>query len=219
MDEFLKQLAERLQTYDSEIITADEIADWPEGKLDELVSMGILTRTENAKGVICDQCEENCYIEPDIRTVPKIGKAVGVFVCTRNPDIGRIEIDLNRLRQWRITKKKLSQLGYGKKRRGVGGQKREEKRQNDILLMQAALLKHHGFEADTFGYEPATQKELQALTKWGQSKVHRVMKAIFGDGPMNAYKRQCRTKAITGFLKRNDDGNYTVEAVHEPIDQ
>lgn len=112
----MKQLAERLRTYDSEIITADEVADWPEGKLDELVSEGILNEIQHASGVVCDQCQENCPIEPDRRTIPKIGKAVGVFVCTRNPDIGRIEVDLNRLRQWRIDKDKLQQLGLLKKK-------------------------------------------------------------------------------------------------------
>ena len=116
MNEFLEQLAERLRTYDSEIITADELAEWPEGKLDELVSSGILNETQSASGVVCDQCEENCYVEPDIRTVPGTRETVGIFVCTRNPDIGRIEVDLNRLRQWRIDKDKLRQLGLLKKK-------------------------------------------------------------------------------------------------------
>lgn len=113
MNEFLRQLADRLRTYDSEIITADETADWPEGRLDELVSEGILSEIQPASGLVCDKCEENCYIEPDIRTIPKTGKAVGVFVCTRNPDIGRIEVDLNRLRQWQINKRPLWKLVFG----------------------------------------------------------------------------------------------------------
>lgn len=112
MNEFLKQLAERLRTFDSEIITAGETAGWPEGKLDELVSSGILNETQHASGVVCDQCEENCYIEPDIRTVPGTRETVGVFVCKRNPDVGRIEVDLNRLRQWKINNVKLQSLGY-----------------------------------------------------------------------------------------------------------
>lgn len=111
VDEFLKQLADRLRTYDSEIIAADETADWPQGKLGELLAQGILSEIEPSRGVVCDQCEENCTIEPEIRTIPKTGKAVGVFVCTR-PDIGRIEVDLNRLRQWRIDRDKLQELGY-----------------------------------------------------------------------------------------------------------
>ena len=112
MDKFLQQLADRLQIPDSEIITADETNDWPEGRLDELVSKGILDEIEHASGLVCDQCEENCYIEPNIRTNPNTGEKTGVFVCTRNPDIGRITVDLNRLRQWRLSSQKLSDLGY-----------------------------------------------------------------------------------------------------------
>jgi len=115
VNEFLKQLAERLRTYDSEIITADELAGWPEGKLAELVAEGILSEIQPASGVVCDQCEENCFIEPDMRTNPNTGKTTGIFICTQNPDIGRIEVDLDRLRQWKINSEKLEALGYTKK--------------------------------------------------------------------------------------------------------
>ncbi|HUW19442.1 MAG TPA: hypothetical protein VMW16_09080 [Sedimentisphaerales bacterium] len=116
MDKFLQQLADRLQIPDSEIITADETKDWPTGKLDELVEAGVLVEIEHAKGLVCDECEENCFIEPNIRTNPNTGVATGVSVCTRNPDIGRIEVDLNRLRQWKISGEKLEALGYTKRK-------------------------------------------------------------------------------------------------------
>ncbi len=113
MDEFLKQLAGRLQVPDSEIVTADETRDWLQGRLDELLSQKILTEIGHGREVVCDECEENCSIEPNIRTIPGTDERVGAFVCTRNPDIGRIEVDLDRLRQWRINKKKLWKLVYG----------------------------------------------------------------------------------------------------------
>ncbi len=219
MDKFLQQLADRLRIPDSEIITADETEDWPTGKLDELVEAGVLAEIQHSKGVVCRECAENCFREPDIRTNPETGEATGIFVCARNPDIGRIEVDLDRLRQWRINIKRLSQLGYRKSKHGKKSQGRAMSRQGEILQIRAALLKHHRFDEEAINYEPATQKQLQALTEWGQSKVHRAMKTIFGDNPMNAYKQQCRTEAITGFLKKSDDGSYTVEATHEPIDQ
>ncbi|MGD0596784.1 MAG: hypothetical protein ABSA64_04585 [Sedimentisphaerales bacterium] len=109
MDEFLAKLAERLQIPDADTVSADEIEDWPQGKLKELVTAGILTEIPHAKGVICDQCGESHYIEPDIRKCPD-GKAVGVYIC---PDVGRIEVDLNRLKQWQIDKKKLWKMVYG----------------------------------------------------------------------------------------------------------
>ena len=109
----MEQLARRLGGTGADIISADETADWPEGKLEELIAAGIIREIEHAKGIVCDECEENCYIEPNICTNPETGKAVGVFACTRNPDIGRIEVDLNRLRQWRINKRELWRLIYG----------------------------------------------------------------------------------------------------------
>ena len=72
VDDFLKQMAERLQIPNADIVSVDDTAYWPDGKLGELIKAGILTEIEHGKGVICDQCEENCYIEPDIRTNPDI---------------------------------------------------------------------------------------------------------------------------------------------------
>jgi excisionase family DNA binding protein len=108
VDELLAKLAERLQIYDSEIITADEIKDWPAGKLDELVEMGVLAEVEHSKGIVCDECEEGCFIEPEMRS----DSTTGVFVCPRREDIGRIEVDLERLRRWKIGGEKLQSLGY-----------------------------------------------------------------------------------------------------------
>ncbi|MDD5050955.1 MAG: sigma factor-like helix-turn-helix DNA-binding protein [Candidatus Pacebacteria bacterium] len=116
MDKLLAKLAERLQVFGADIISADETADWPTGKLDELVGEGVLVEIQHSKGVVCNECEENCFIEPYVRTNPDTGKTTGVFVCTRNPDIGRIEVDLNRLRQWEISGEKLEALGYTKKK-------------------------------------------------------------------------------------------------------
>lgn len=112
MDEFLEKLAKRLRFPGDEIVSADEIADWPDGKLDDLLSQGILSQIQHTSGVVCDECEERCYIEPDIRKCPN-GETVGVFICTRNPDIGRIEVDLNRLKQWQVNKKTLWKLVFG----------------------------------------------------------------------------------------------------------
>jgi len=135
VDEFLARLADRLQIYDSEIITADETEDWPTGKLDELIKMGVLAEIEHAKGVVCGECEENCFIEPNIRSNPNTGEATGVFVCTRREDIGQIEVDLNRLRQWRISAEKLKALGYIKKKI----KKRNKKVSSDLTPRQTEV--------------------------------------------------------------------------------
>jgi len=112
VDRFLEQLAGRLRVPEADIVLADEMKDWPDGKLNELMEAGIVTEIEPAKGIVCDQCEENCYIEPEIKENPATGKTIGVIVCNR----GRIEIDLDRLRQWKISDEKLKALGYTKRK-------------------------------------------------------------------------------------------------------
>ena len=62
MDNFLAKLAERLQVFGADIISADEIANWPTRKLDELVKMGVLAEVEPAKGLVCSECERNLAV-------------------------------------------------------------------------------------------------------------------------------------------------------------
>ena len=109
--EFTDQLANRLRVVRSEVVTADEIEDWPGDTLDELVAAGILTEIEHAKGFVCRESEEHCFIEPTIRTYPG-GKRAGVYVCC-NPGVGRVEVELGRLRRWRIDRRKLWKMVYG----------------------------------------------------------------------------------------------------------
>jgi len=42
VDDLLAKLAKRLQVFDADIISADEIVDWPGRELHELVKAGIL---------------------------------------------------------------------------------------------------------------------------------------------------------------------------------
>jgi len=116
VDGLLAQLARRLRVPDGEIITADEVRDWPDGKLEELLDKGILEETELGTTVICDQCDEHCSIEPERRTNPRTGKTVGVHICLREEAGGRIEINLDRLRRWRISESKLRELGLLRKK-------------------------------------------------------------------------------------------------------
>jgi len=91
--------------------------------------------------------------------------------------------------------------------------KTRKKKPDDMLILHAALMKHHGFDEKEMNLTPATQKELVDLTEWNQPKVHRMMKKLFGEKPMTAYKSRCKQKTIKGFLARKDDGSYDVEAI------
>jgi len=116
LDRFLTQLARRLRIPDADIVTADEVRNWPDGKLEELLAAGILQETESGTTVICDQCDERCDIEPQRRTDSQTGRIIGVHICMREGTGGRIEIDLNRLRRWKISDDKCKALGLLRKR-------------------------------------------------------------------------------------------------------
>lgn len=116
MDGFLAQLAKRLRIPDADIVTGDEIRGWPDGKLKELLAQGILQEIEHGTTVVCDQCDEHCSIEPQRRTDPLTGKTIGVHICMREGAGGRIGIDLDRLRRWRINGSRLKELGLLRKK-------------------------------------------------------------------------------------------------------
>ena len=106
MANIICQLTQRCQLPESSIVTADEVNEWTDGVLEELLSREILKEIEPARTVVCDQCPDNCTIQPDHRDDPATGKTIGVFVCYQEPEIGRIEIDLQRLRRWKIDAEK-----------------------------------------------------------------------------------------------------------------
>ncbi|MCX5643216.1 MAG: hypothetical protein NTZ17_00805 [Phycisphaerae bacterium] len=219
MDGFLAQLARRLRIPDADVITGDEVRNWPDGRLGELLTGGILQEVEHGTTVVCDQCDEHCSIEPELRTDPQTGRAVGVHVCLREEVGGRFEIALDRLRRWRISKRKLAQMGYREGKAGSSaGQSREAKRATEKTQLISALLAHHGFSDEMLDEElnmtPATQKALAKTLKWGQEKVSRVVERAFPDGFWAQYRRACKADVLQGFLKQLEDASTAVESVY-----
>jgi len=102
VSDLFKQILSRADTPGGGVFSADEVREWPDGTLDQFVSLGVLRGIAPANSVVCDQCEKACWIEPEIRDDPRTGKPVGIFFCKSNKDIGRFEVDLARLRQWQV---------------------------------------------------------------------------------------------------------------------
>lgn len=219
MADLLAQLAARLGVSDGDIVTGDEVRNWPDGKLQELVAERILQEIEPGTTVVCDQCDERCSVEPQRRTDPRTGKVVGVHFCMREEGGGRIEIDLNGLRRWRINKRKLAQMGYREGKPGSPArQNRQVKRTTEKTQLIAALLAHHRFSDDVSAAElnmtPATQEGLARKLKWKQSKVSRVLGRCFPAEFWSLYKRACQSDALRGVLTRLDEDVTTIEPVH-----
>jgi hypothetical protein len=219
LDDLLIQLANRLRIPDADIVTGDEIRDWPAGKLEDLLAQRVLQEMEHGTTIVCDQCDERCSIEPQRRTDPQTGKTIGVHICMHEDAGGRIEIDLDCLRRWRINKRMLAQMGY---REGEGTksgrQSREAKRVTEKAQLISVLLAHHGFSDEVSDEElnmiPATQEALAKTLKWGQEKVSRVIARAFPDGFWSQYRRACQADMLHGFLKQLEDKSTDVESVY-----
>jgi len=105
----LDLILRRLDLQDGAIFPADEVARWPQGTLDRLVATGLIREIAPADGLVCDHCEEACYITPSVQEDPRTGKPVGVFFCTANEEVGRFTVDVERLRQWEVSADGLAQ--------------------------------------------------------------------------------------------------------------
>ena len=85
-----------------------EISEFSPGALDRFVQLGILREIAPSTGVRCDECEENCWIEPTFHDLPK-GR-VAYYSCNRNEQVGGFFVELDRFRQWELNFAGLANL-------------------------------------------------------------------------------------------------------------
>jgi len=81
---------------ESPVFDHAEIRRWPRGTRERFSELGLLREIEPAESILCVSCGEH-VITPDICEYPVVGKTVGVAKC---PECGRVEIELDQLRQW-----------------------------------------------------------------------------------------------------------------------
>ncbi|MBS3735515.1 MAG: hypothetical protein KGY99_11455, partial [Phycisphaerae bacterium] len=103
MREVLREILLRADTRDASCFDADEVERWPAGALNRLQKLGLLREAEPASGVVCRECEDDCWIEPAIRDAPCAGKPIGVYFCRRNEEVGRFTVDLARRWRWSLS--------------------------------------------------------------------------------------------------------------------
>ena len=78
----------------------------------------------------------------------------------------------------------------------------------DQALLQR-LLEHHEGLGRTINYEPLSSTDLQHDLGWSQSRVQRAMTSVFGPKPVSAYRRKCKDRTISTFLKAQAGGART----------
>ncbi|MEX1231117.1 MAG: hypothetical protein WEB58_12805 [Planctomycetaceae bacterium] len=102
-DEVLAGLVTRVQK-GTPIVTANELAGWPTGLIDEFLSTGTLQATDNALSVVCDACGQDHMEQVQYIQSPP-GSALRAYISC--PDCGRVQVPLHRLRQWVVNRSRL----------------------------------------------------------------------------------------------------------------
>ncbi len=88
------------------IFTPDEIADWPQGRRDHLVKIGLLAEAESAKAILCDSCHAD-HVE-EVVWIHVRGRPSRAFSTC--PENGRVQVDPTRLRRWKIPLDALARI-------------------------------------------------------------------------------------------------------------
>lgn len=86
------------------IFSADEVADWPGGLLDELLVVGVLKPWDNATTFACQACGHD-HVETVQYIESPPGSGLRAYIPC--PDNGRVRVPLERLRQWVVDRSKL----------------------------------------------------------------------------------------------------------------
>lgn len=122
-NDLLEQIIDRLGRAESgdEVFGADEAANWPDGAVDVLTKAGLLRRARPAQAIGCNGCERLCFMPVQIRPADGNQIARAFISCDKRDDIGRVPVELRRLRQWRIAGALVAdtlarQLGFAKAR-------------------------------------------------------------------------------------------------------
>ena len=108
LEEFLRFLTSEI-TSCGNIINYEWVRQWPKGRLQELIEMGVIIETQPGTYITCHECDEDCSLEPHIVTYPD-GKTVGLFFCAR--ECHNVETPMEHFRRWEVLPEKLSELGY-----------------------------------------------------------------------------------------------------------
>lgn len=85
---------------------ADEVASWPDGREALLIEAGVIRRDDNARTVTCDACQDG-HVEEVVRIEDPLGSPVRAYIPC--PELGRVAVPLERLKQWVIDFEGLAQ--------------------------------------------------------------------------------------------------------------
>ncbi|MBT3046001.1 MAG: hypothetical protein KME53_03525 [Candidatus Thiodiazotropha sp. (ex Clathrolucina costata)] len=114
LNDVLLLLLEALDsTGEVHLVGWDIVQQWPGDALGTLLEAGILTDAKPALSVECRECANHCFM--DVHQLPGSDKKTArAFVICDDPEMqgqmGRIEIPMERLRQWKVTALQLAKV-------------------------------------------------------------------------------------------------------------
>ena len=84
-------------------ISADEVAEWPNGLFERLQRDGLLTRTEPGQSLECWGCERACFMAVNVVAADGERPARAFISCDKPENMGRVPVAFSRLHQWIMT--------------------------------------------------------------------------------------------------------------------
>ncbi len=86
---------------ESTVLTQDMIRDWPVEAIGWLEFIEVIRPGTNQDGLVCDECEERCWVIPE-RQRRSDGAVALIHRCEKRGDIGIVELSFDTLKTWRI---------------------------------------------------------------------------------------------------------------------
>ena len=95
---------------DTLLISNEERVEVPDDVWTTMVQLKIVQQVQHAKSVICDGCEENCVRPAHIYLATVKSPARAFVVCDMREDVGRVNVDFERLNQWQVSEQQLAEM-------------------------------------------------------------------------------------------------------------
>ncbi len=189
----------RLRVNDS-VVTAEEVAHWPDGILNRLLKSGALVPAENAKSAVCDACGHD-HVEEVVYVESPPGSGLRAYIPC--PEVGRVQVSLDRLRRWVVdrsgfpaqelaptaihgdTDEEAHPTSAVEPIGNRGAQKQPAQRSWTQVDLDQAIRKYKAERASTYG-------DLVAGVRLGKAGAKRSARNLYG---RNAIARALRVKA------------------------
>lgn len=112
----LDLLAHISATREPVVIDWDSAQQWPSGALNCLIQAGILVSASSAQSIECNACENRCFMDVLVQAGGGNYDDRAFIVCEDSEmqsQMGKIQISLERLQQWKTSFKQLAGMVAG----------------------------------------------------------------------------------------------------------